>query len=467
VSWFCTVLAVVLAAAADAPAPARPFATPSDLISVNSSLDQTQRFVLPNGLTAILAPDAEMPVVGMELSYEVGVRDEPDQRPGLAAVVQRLMQHATRHVGPGDYERLLQEVGGRWQSVTNLDRTFFEATVPSQAIALPLWLWSDQMGFLAETLTDAGVAQQIAELDDSYVRRFENVPLGHLWQTTNQAIFPAGHPHHNGNPRPAQAMRGLTAAEVRQFIARNYTPGRARLVLSGAFNPTQARRLIAQYFASLPAGAAAPRRTAEPPVLRGETRLHLAAHVELPAVTVAWSTSPDFQPKDAALDTVAELLTGDRAGLLRIKLVDQLRIATEVSAEQESHRLGSTFVIKATAAPGHTSAELLAGIDGVLRDAVSRPPTQYFFVGAVAGYVLDHVFTLQTHALRASQYAHCDEHGVTQRCVGTVLDRYLRLVPGDLSRAIAAQLPLDRRVVIEVVPSPDAPIAGEVRDGAP
>jgi zinc protease len=461
------VLALVLAVGADGPLPARPFESPSDLLSVDSALGRSQQFVLPNGMTVILAPDLEAPVVGMELSYEVGVRDEPEQRPGLASVVQTLMLRQTKHVGSAEYVGLLQGVGGHWKWHTGFDHSFFSATVPSDAIALPLWLWSDQMGFLSETLTDARIAQQVAEIDEDYVRRFENVPLGHLWQMLDQAVYPPGHPYHHAANRPGPALRGLTVAEVRAFVERYYTPDRARLVLSGAFDPARARVLVSRYFATLHAGAAGPRRNAERPVLGRETRLRLAAQVDCPAVTLAWSTPSEFEPDDFALDAVAELLVGHRAGLLRFKLIDELKIATEVSAQEYSRRLGSMFVIKATAAPGHTATDLLAAIDGVLRDAQAKPPVPYLFIGAVTGYVVDRVFGLQTHAARAVLYTDCDEHGVLQSCIETWLGGHLKLSADGLSKAIARQLPLDHRVVIEVVPSPDAPIAGEPRDSSP
>jgi zinc protease len=467
VLWSCAILTVVLGMGGEASPPARELASPSDLVSVDSSLGKTLRFVLPNGMTVILAPDLEAQVVGMELSYEVGDRDEPDHRPGLASLVQGLMLRGTKHVGSGEYQRLLGGVGGHWTSRTAADRSSFSVTVPSDAIALPLWLWSDQMGFLAETLTDATIAQQIAQVDDGYARRVDDVPRGNTWQMIDHALYPAGHPHHHLADRPGPALRGLTVAEVRAFVARHYAPGRARLVMSGAFDPARARELVARYFAALPAGTPGPRRNGDRPVLAQEIRLRMAAHVDLPSVTIAWATSPEFEADDSGLDAVAQLLTGSRAGLLRIKLVDELKIATEVSAEQRSHQLGSEFSITATAAPGHTAVDLLAAIDGVLRAVKARPPSPDIFLGAVMGYVIQHVFQLQYHATRALLYTHCDEHGFLDSCVQTWLRSYLTLTPAELSRTMVRQLPLDRRVVIEVIPSPDAPLAGENSASAP
>jgi zinc protease len=288
-----------------------------------------------------------------------------------------------------------------------------------------------------------------------------------VWEVIDEAVFPPDHPYHHLSKPLGRSLRGLGVAEVRAFLERYYTPERARLVISGAFDRARARQLVTQYFGSLRAVKAGPRRTGARPVLGQERRIRLAARVDLPAVTLVWSTPAELEPDDATLDTIAELLAGPRAGVLRLKLIDELHIATSVFARQYSKRLGSVFRIDATAAPGHTAPELLAAIDDVLRDATAHPPSRYLLMGSVLGYVIDYVFRLQTHADLAFLYAYCDEHGVMQGCVETTLSRYLKLTALELSKTIARQLPLDRRVVIEVVPTPEAPPAGELRESSP
>jgi zinc protease len=467
VIWTWGVLGLALAVGADAMPPARPFSSPGDLVSVDSSLSRIERFVLPNGMSVVLAPDAEAPVVALALSYDVGVRDEPDERPGLASVVQNLMLHGTKHVGAGEYERQLKAAGARWSWRTKVDSSLLSVTVPWESIALPLWLWSDQMGFLSDSLTEARVAQAVATIDENHERRVDDVAMGHTWQMIERALYPEGHPYHRLATPPGQFLRGLTVAEVRTFVQRFYTPDRAHLVISGAFDPARTRQLVTRYFAGLRGGPAGARRTAERPLPGREQRLQLAARVNLPAVTVAWSTPPMQEPDDIALDIVAELLIGHRAGLLRLKLIDELKVATKVSAREYSRRLGSVFVINATAAPGHTAADLLSAIDGVLSDVTVHPASSFMFTGAVAGYVIDHLFRLQVHATRAELYAQCDAHGILATCIPTWLNGYLQLTDRQLSDTIARQLRPDRRVVIQVVPSPDAPIAGAPSDIAP
>jgi zinc protease len=426
------------------------------------------RVVLPNGLTVLLAPDSEVPVVGLELCYRVGSRDDPEGRPGLAALVHRLMVRATTHVGEGEYDRRLDAAGvanSRW--TTELDRTYFRLTVPADELALPLWLWSDQMGFLVGGLDQRLIDQQIATLQNEYVQRIENAPGGRVAGMTTAALYPPEHPYHRGAWRAAESLRGITVADLRAFVESHYTPDRATLVLTGDFDTRHALALVEKYFGTLRNGPPAPRRTGSRPILPGEVRLHVAARVELPSVTIAWSTPGIWQPGDPELDLIAQLLAGPRAGFLRFKLVDQLKIATAVSANQYSRDLGSEFVIHATAARGHTPAELIAAIDDVVLGLSARPANAYYLNASVTGYLVDKLFAVEDHAARASLYARCEERGILGHCLEAWLQRYTSLTTGQLSTTIGRELPPDRRVIVEVVPTADAPIAGELRAGTP
>jgi zinc protease len=421
------------------------------------------RAVLPNGLTVVLAPDHAVPVVGMELCYRVGSRDEPEARPGLAELVPRLMVRATMHVAEGQYDRALDAAGAsasRW--TVDRDRTCFRTTVPAAAVALPLWLWSDQMGFFTGRLEQRLIDQQVVTLRNEHAQKVENVPLGHLSDLESARIYPPGHPYHAPALPDGDGLRGMGVPEVRAFVEAQYTPDRATLVLSGDFDLSRAVDLVGKYFGTIPRGPGWPRRTFGPPVLTGQTRLRIAARVEQPSVTLVWPTAPFYQAGDAELEVVGELLAGPRAGLLRLKLVDELRIASSVAAHQYSRRLGSLFVIHATAAPGHGPDELAAAIDDVLRSLQKAGPNDYLMRGSIAGYLIGKLFAIEAHAARADLYGRCEELGILSNCVDGWTRSFL-LNAAQISSAAARELPLGRRLVIEAVPAADAPIAGELR----
>jgi predicted Zn-dependent peptidase len=426
------------------------------------------RVVLPNGLVVLLAEDHKAPVVGLELRYAVGSRDDPPDRPGLAALTQRLMVQATKHVGKGQYERWLDGAGA-WDSryATSLDRSTFRVTVPSNRLALPLWLWSDQMGFFIERLDDAMIAEQVAVVLNEHAQKIDSVPGGHVRDFVDAAMYPPDHPYHRGWLRGSPDLANVTAREVRAFVEAHYRPEQAILALDGDFESVRALSLVHQYFA--PVGTEGPAAHAQgaPPRLDRETRLTVAAHVDLAMVMVAWSTPPDHAPGDAELDLVAQLLAGSRAGWLRWKLVDELRIASQVSAHQSSRQYGSQFAIEATATRGHRPEELVQAIDGVLQRVQSTNADDHSMHGAITGYIVDPSFGFEQSGARADEYAECEEFRLAGGCLEAWSARYTGVTAEQLSAVATRELPLGRRVVVEVFPADDAPIGGELRDVAP
>ena len=144
--------------------------------------------------------------------------------------------------------------------------------------------------------------------------------------------------------------------------------------------------------------------------------------------------------------------------------MDDLKIASRVWATQISHDLGSRFVIGASASAGHTPGELVQAIDQVLSGLRAKAPSGSQQRAAIVGYLIDRVFGLEQSIRRADLFANCEEEeGRTQPCVDWWLNRYARIDPAKLTAVVARELPLGRRVVVEVMPSAGAPIAGELR----
>jgi predicted Zn-dependent peptidase len=426
------------------------------------------RVVLPNGLVVLLAEDHKAPVVGLELRYPVGSRDDPPGRPGLAALTQRLMVRATKHLAPGQYEREL-DAAGAWdvKSTTSLDRTEFHAEVPADRLALPLWLWSDQMGFFVERVDDKLVAEQLAVVLDEHTQKVDSAPAGRLHDLVDAAMYPPEHPYHGGWLRGSTELASVTVREVRAFAEAHYRPDQATLALAGDLESVRALALVHRYFAPVGTAGKPVRADGRRPHLDREVRLTVAAHVELPMVMLAWSTPPSHAPGDAELDLVAQILAGSRAGWLRWKLVDELKIATQVTAHQSSRELGSQFAVEATATRGHRPEELVDAIDHVLEKLRASPPDDYATEGATTGYLVDPSFGLEQSGARADRFAECEEYRVPGGCVEAWLTRYTSIHAADLTAVAVRELPVDRRVVAMVFPADDAPIGGELRDVAP
>jgi predicted Zn-dependent peptidase len=112
-----------------------------------------EKYSLPNGLEVILHHDPSLPLVAVNVWYHVGPSSEPKGRSGFAHLFEHLMFEGSKHVGH-EFDRLLESVGAtNVNGTTSWDRTNYFETVPRQNLELVLWVESDRMGFLLDSLT--------------------------------------------------------------------------------------------------------------------------------------------------------------------------------------------------------------------------------------------------------------------------------------------------------------------------
>jgi zinc protease len=418
---------------------------------------------LDNGLTVVVQEDHRVPQVALTIRYEGGDSASPPGMEGTASITAFLMVGGpTEHVAAGDYQRLLARAGAsNVKDQTWSDGMAFEVTVPASSVALPLWLWSDQMGFFAPALTDERVAAEKAKLREMRRVGLEGAPMARLDVFANEELFPPGHPNRAWMATP-QSIDRIDRAAVRAFRNRWIVPARATLVIVGDVKASEAFGLVERYFGTLPGAAAAREPPPAAPPLTGEVQLDVAANVPTASVSIRWLTPRDLTTDDARLDVVAHLLSGRQTAWIYWKLVDEQKIATKVSAYQSSSQYASEFDLSVVGASGRTPAELLAAVDSAMDAARTRVPHQREINGAVYEMCVDKSFWLEGMAYRAQRYAAFSMLVGTPSYIDHNFDRYRGITPEIVHETIARWLPPDKRVVFLVTPKPDAAPGGEL-----
>ena len=103
-----------------------------------------------------------------------------------------------------------------------------------------------------------------------------------------------------------------------------------------------------------------------------------------------------FAPGDAELDLVSDLLANGKTSRLYRRLVFEERIATDVSAAQNSREIAGFLQIASTAAPGHTLEEIeRAVLEEIERLGAEGPRDEEMERGRVQAEA-QFVFRLQT-----------------------------------------------------------------------
>ena len=248
-------------------------------------------FTLPNGLLVILSQDKRVPLVAVNLWYHVGPANEEPGRTGFAHLFEHLMFQGSKHTPPDSHFQMLEAAGATdINGTTDYDRTNYFETVPANQLELALWIESDRMGYLLDTVDRGALANQQDVVRNERRQSVENVPYGVAEEEIVHMLYPKGHPYYAyviGSHEDIQAAR---LEDVKQFFKRYYAPNNASLAIVGDFDPAQARTLVQKYFGTLKRGPEVPPLTNNTPKITTERRAVIQDRIELPRLYMAWLT---------------------------------------------------------------------------------------------------------------------------------------------------------------------------------
>src|SRR5688572_22949773 len=337
-------------------------------------IDFTQE-TLPNGLTVIYSPERSTPVVAVEVMYNVGSKHEQPGRTGFAHLFEHVMFKGSRNVADGAHWSLLEKAGGRAGSDINgttwTDRTNYFEQVPSNYLELALWLESDRMGTLLETLTPQKLDNQREVVKNERRQSIDNQPYGSWFEKVMWYGFPENHPYRHGVIGSMQDLSAASVDDVKSFFKTYYAPNNAVLVIAGDFDIDQAKALVRKHFGDIPRGPAVPplRSTVVPPIIGKEQREVIQdPNATAPVVFVAFRVPPARGADGAATQLLGSVLAGNRASPFFRSLVREKQIAVGVSGFNFGLIDGGDLLIfrangKATTNPDSLERALLSEIE--------------------------------------------------------------------------------------------------------
>jgi zinc protease len=422
----------------------------------NAPAIQFEKYKLKNGLEVILSQDHRLPMVAVNLWYHVGPSNERPGRTGFAHLFEHMMFQGSKHIGDDQHFKFLEGAGASdINGTTDFDRTNYFETVPANQLELALWLESDRMGYLLDTLQYEKLRNQIDVVRNERRQGVENPPYGLVEEELYHQLYPKGHPYYASVIGSHSDLEAAKLADVRDFFKQYYAPNNASLAIVGDFDKATAKALVEKYFGSIPAGPAVEPISAKTPSITAERRATVNDKVELPRLYVGWITSPIYKPGDAEMDLLAQILGKSKSSRLYERLVYKDQIAQDVNATQYSLILGSAFYIQATAKPGVKPEQLEQVIEEELEKLRREGPTQAEVEAARNVIETNIIRGLETLggfggvADRLNQYNHyLGDPGY----LGSDLARYHAGTPASIQKYAQEQLAKSARVVIYGVP---------------
>jgi zinc protease len=427
--------------------------------------------VLGNGMRVVSHEDRGSGLVTVHLMYRAGSRDERPGRTGLAHLLEHLMFEGSQNAPKGQFDDLLERVGGTNNGSTWLDRTNYYETVPVHAMELPLWLERDRMAFFLPELGSEMLELQRGVVMNERRQVYENRPYGMADERLHEMLFPDGHPYRWPTIGYMRDLEEITLEDARAFYSTYYTPGNAVLVFAGDVAADDAFALAERYFGDLPGGPEipAPGTAADACPLPDVRREVMEDDVSFPRVYRAHAT-PGYGTREwVALDVLAYLLADGDSSRLQRALVRDGRLAQEVDSYLYPTALCGVFGIVATARSGVSPETLEEAITAVLRDVVENGVTDDEVRGAIRRVRRDQVTELATIEERADALAYAATVLGDAEAVERVYAQYAEVTADEVRRAAAEWLAEERAATLVVVPAEedeDEDEGEEVRDAA-
>jgi predicted Zn-dependent peptidase len=280
-----------------------------------------EQYTLDNGLHVILHQDKTTPIVAVSVMYHVGSKNENLERTGFAHFFEHLLFEGSANIGRGEFDKYVQNAGGTLNANTSFDRTYYFEILPSNQLALGLWLESERM--LHARVDDKGIETQREVVKEERRQRIDNQPYGSILEETFKRLYSV-HPY---RWPIIGSMKHLEAAEekdYKQFYADFYVPNNAVLSIAGDIDIEDSKMLVQKYFAGIPKSAKPVYRPRIiEPALLTETRDTVYDNIQLPAVIQAYRIPAQGTKDYYAVDMVSRILSSGESSRLYKALVDE------------------------------------------------------------------------------------------------------------------------------------------------
>jgi zinc protease len=407
---------------------------------------------LPNGLRVVLNEDHSAPLVAVNLWYHVGSKNERPGRTGFAHLFEHMLFSGSEHVGNNEHFRYVQSVGGVLNGTTFFDRTNYFETLPSNYLALGLWLESDRMGYFASALTQEKLDIQREVVKEERRQRYDNVPYGTAFERMLHLAYDPDYPYHWPTIGSMEDLAAATLDDVREFFTTWYRPDNCTLTLVGDFVPSEAKQLVEQYFGEFPSGGSFPPFDAVRKPAGHEIRETFASPVQLPRMYRLYHL-PKMGDKDwIAADMLTTVLTADKASRLDKALVHEQQIAQDVAAYVLPTEAAGILLLHATAREGIAIEQIESAIDEEVARIATGGVTEDELTRAKNRAEVEHAHQLETFDGRADLLGMLSTYFGDPSLVDRWLEPYRAATADDLAHVARKYLIPENRVTSYFVP---------------
>lgn len=410
---------------------------------------------LENGLHVILHEDHSTPIVAVSVMYHVGSKNEKPDRTGFAHFFEHLLFEGSENIARGEFDKYIQNAGGRNNANTSYDRTFYYEILPSNQLETALWLESERM--LHAKVEQKGIETQREVVKEERRQRVDNQPYGSILEESMRRAFTV-HPYRWPIIGYMEHLDAAEEQDYKQFYEDFYVPNNAVLSIAGDIDVAEAKKMIEKYFGTIPKGEKPIYRPdiVEPP-LKAEIRDTVFDNIQLPAVIQTYRTPKQGTDDFYAVDMLSTLLSQGESSRLYKALVDEQQkalFAGNFPLPLEDHGVALAFGI---ANMGVDAQDLESAMDAEFKRVQENLISEEEF-NKLRNQIENDFVTRNSRVVGiAESLANYHMYYGDANLINTEIDRYLKVTREDIQRVAKKYFNENNRVVLYYLPKPAQP----------
>ena len=287
------------------------------------------RHTLPNGLTLILDPDHAAPVISVQAWVASGsIHEGRHLGSGLSHFLEHMVFKGTRDFSSEGLAQAVQAGGGHWNAYTTFDRTVYYIDGPAHSLEVFLKCLTGLVFFPAipesEFDSEKDVIRREIDMglddpDNASIRLLLNTAF--TLDARRQPVI--GHRH---------LFDGIKYTDLTDYHRSRYTPDRTHIVISGDFDPAEARSLVTALTKDCKIVTGPEPHLQSDPAQIGPRESFDIFDVPTSRLCLSWKTPAIDHPDAPVYELLAAILGRGKASRLHRHLRDQRELALEISA---------------------------------------------------------------------------------------------------------------------------------------
>lgn len=307
-----------------------------------------ERFELDNGLKVLIHKDITTAMVAVNIVYNVGARDEDENKTGFAHLFEHLMFGGSANIPK--YDEPLQRVGGENNAFTSNDITNYYLSLPSANIETAFWLESDRM--LQLDFSEKSLSVQKNVVCEEFRQSYLNQPYGDAWALL-RALTYKKHPYKWPTiGKNVKHIEDATLQDVKDFFYKHYRPNNAIMTVAGNVDSKEVMKSVKKWFGNIPGGDVKVRNLPKEPHQNKARQKTVYRKVPYNKIYKAYHTCARTDAEFYTVDLISDILSGGKSARLYRELVLKKKLFSSIDAYITGSFDNDIFVITGTLTEG-------------------------------------------------------------------------------------------------------------------